>query len=207
MIDAESGSGQRPSTRSSGSSLEDALTYTCRLHAGQTRKDKQETPYIAHLLGVCSLVLEAGGDDEQAVAALLHDAVEDQGGNETLEEIRERFGDRVARIVAGCTDSYEQPKPPWRPRKESYLRGLAEKPADVLLVVGADKLYNVRSIVRDHRIHGAEVFERFTPEPEGTAWYYRTLAEKLRASELDSWLADELERAVAELEKRVRAAS
>lgn len=186
------------------SALQRALVYAARLHAGQTRKDGEGTPYIAHLLGVCSLVIEAGGDEEQAVAALLHDAVEDQGGEETLEEIRERFGDRVARIVEGCTDSYEKPKPPWRPRKDSYLRGLAEKPAEVLLVVCADKLYNARSIVRDHRIHGDKVFERFTPEPEGTAWYYRSLAERMQASELNSWLVDELELVVEELGKRVR---
>jgi len=182
--------------------LERGLVYTSRLHADQTRKGPDGTPYVAHLLGVCSLTLEAGGDEEQAAAALLHDAAEDQGGRERLEEIRARFGDRVARIVEGCTDTFEAPKPDWRPRKEAYVARLGEESAEVLFVACADKLYNARAILRDHRRVGDEVFRRFRAEREGTLWYYRAVADAFVDSELDSWLVDELERTVAELERR-----
>ena len=103
--------------------FEDALAYAAHLHAGQPRKDTA-IPYVAHLLAVCSLVLEDGGDEDEAIAALLHDGPEDAGGHETLEEIRRRFGDRVADIVADCSDTFETPKPPWRERKEAYLAHL-----------------------------------------------------------------------------------
>lgn len=121
------------------SRFQEALTHAARLHAGQTRKGGEEIRYIGHLLGVCSLTLEAGGDEDQAIAALLHDAAEDQGGRETLESIRCRFGDRVAGIVEACTDTFEDPKPPWRRRKERYLEHIDSLPADTLLIVCADK--------------------------------------------------------------------
>jgi GTP pyrophosphokinase len=187
-------------TESTDDSLLDrAFELARRLHAGQKRKGPDPTPYVAHLLGVCSLTLEAGGDEDQAVAALLHDAAEDQGGRDRLEEIRSRFGDRVADIVEACTDTFEDPKPEWCPRKDRYVSQLADESTDALLVACADKLYNARAILRDHRRVGDEVFERFTGGKDGTLWYYRSLVEAFRASELETWLVDELERTVTEL--------
>lgn len=154
----------------------DALAYAANLHREQVRK-ANGTPYIAHLLAVTSLVLEAGGDEDQAIAALLHDAVEDQGGRKRLEEIRSRYGQQVARIVEGCTDSFETPKPDWRLRKEAYLKHLPVAGDDVLLVSLADKLHNARSIVRDLRSQGDDVWSRFKGGRDGTLWYYRSLAE------------------------------
>lgn len=194
------------SDRSGGQGLDEALVYARTLHEGQQRKGPEETPYFAHLLGTCSLVLEAGGDEEQAVAALLHDAAEDQGGQggrETLEEIRERFGGRVARIVHGCSDTMEQPKPPWRERKEAYLDALPDEPEDTLLVSCADKVYNARSMLRDHRIHGDALWDRFRSSAEDNLWYYRGLVDAFRASGLESWLVDELEWTVERLADRV----
>lgn len=177
-----------------------ALQYAAQLHAGQIRKDPEGTPYIGHLLGVCSLVLEAQGDEEQAIAALLHDAAEDQGGRARLAEIRERFGDRVADLVAACTDTFETPKPAWRARKTQYLASLDKQSGDALLVVCADKLYNARAILRDYRFHGESIFDRFKGGKDRTLWYYRAVADRLRASELESWLVSELSWTVAALE-------
>ena len=151
-----------------------ALVYTARLHADQFRKGTP-IPYVSHLLGVTALVLEAGGDEDQAIAALLHDAVEDQGGQETLIEIRERFGDRVAAIVEGCSDATSTPKPPWRKRKETYLAHLIEASPDVLLVSLADKLHNARSIYRDLKENGLEILQKFRGGKSGTLWYYNEL--------------------------------
>jgi (p)ppGpp synthase/HD superfamily hydrolase len=103
--------------------FDQALVYASRLHRDQWRKGTQ-IPYVSHLLSVAALVIEHGGDEDQAIAALLHDAVEDQGGAPILDEIREQFGDRVAKIVNECTDAWEEPKPPWRARKESSLAKL-----------------------------------------------------------------------------------
>ena len=157
--------------------FDEALVYARRLHAGQQRKGT-EIPYVSHLLGVASLVLEAGGDEDEAIAALLHDAVEDQGGEPTLGEIRQRFGPRVADIVAGCTDAWEEPKPPWRERKEAYIEHLEEASPSVLLVSCADKLHNVRSIIADHLEIGDAVWERFSADPDDIIWYYQTLADR-----------------------------
>lgn len=144
-------------------------------------------------------MLEAGGDEDQAVAALLHDAAEDQGGHDRLAESREIFGARVADLVAACTDTFQVPKPEWKTRKERYVSSLRDQSERVLLVVCADKLYNARTILRDYRIHGESVFDRFTGAKDGTLWYYRVIADRLRASELDSWLVDELRWTVATL--------
>lgn len=179
--------------------LKDALAYATTLHADQTRKGTDEVPYISHLLGVCSMVFEAGGDEEQAVAALLHDAAEDQGGREQLGKIERRFGDRVAGIVEACTDTFETPKPEWRPRKEAYVEHLRQASPDALLVACADKLYNARAILRDFRRHGAAVFERFTASRAETLWYYLAVADALADSELESWMVDELRRTVRDL--------
>src|SRR5215471_17306000 len=140
--------------------FERALLFAARKHAGQTRKGTP-APYISHLMGVAGLVLEAGGDEDLAIAALLHDVVEDCGGAKMLAQVRRRFGKRVARVVEGCTDAYEIPKPPWRERKESYLRRLKKENADTRLVSVADKLNNIRSILADYRIVGESVWSRF----------------------------------------------
>jgi (p)ppGpp synthase/HD superfamily hydrolase len=183
--------------------FESALVYATQKHHGQTRKSSQ-VPYIAHILSVTALVLEAGGDEDQAIAALLHDVVEDCGGAPILEEVRQKFGDRVARIVDGCTDTDEYPKPPWRARKERYLRHLQQGGEDVRLVSMADKLHNVRSIVLDYRTIGEKIWERFTGGREGTLWYYRTLLDIYRQGPTSPWL-DELERNVVELERLANA--
>jgi (p)ppGpp synthase/HD superfamily hydrolase len=156
------------------SRFEGALILATRLHTNQIRKGAR-IPYVAHLLAVTALVLEEGGDEDQAIAALLHDAVEDQGGIETLDVIRRRFGVRVAHIVEGCSDSIESPKPPWRERKVIYLRHLREADIDILRVSLADKLHNACSILRDLQKNGDVIWERFKGGKDGTLWYYRTL--------------------------------
>lgn len=157
----------------------DALGYAAGLHAGQVRKGT-EIPYISHLLAVTALVLEDGGDEDQAIAALLHDAAEDQGGLQTLDEIRSRYGERVAATVAGCSDTYADPKPPWRERKEQYLDHLRIADPDVLQVSLADKVHNARSILNDVRLSGAATMERFRGGQDGTLWYYQELASIFR---------------------------
>jgi len=154
--------------------FEGALVYANRLHAEQMRK-RSQVPYIAHLLGVTSLVLEDGGGEDEAIAALLHDAVEDQGGLDTLEEIRQRFGTGVAEIVIEVTDAHTDPKPPWRARKEKYIASIRTASSQALRVSLADKVYNARATLRDIRREGNSVWERFNGGKEGTLWYYRQL--------------------------------
>jgi (p)ppGpp synthase/HD superfamily hydrolase len=154
-----------------------AFLFAAEKHAGQTRK-ASTIPYIAHLLGVASLVLEAGGDEDLAIAALLHDVVEDCGGAPMLKEIRRCFGSRVAKVVDGCTDADTYPKPPWRERKEKYIQHLKHADAGTRLVGAADKLNNVRSILSDYRAIGESVWSRFNGGREGTLWYYRTLRDQ-----------------------------
>ncbi|MGC1453341.1 MAG: HD domain-containing protein [Candidatus Sulfotelmatobacter sp.] len=151
-----------------------AFEFAAKKHRGQTRK-ASTIPYIAHLMGVASLVLEAGGDEDLAIAALLHDVVEDCGGAPMLKTVRRRFGKRVAKVVDGCTDADSYPKPPWRERKEKYIRHLKTADADTRLVSAADKLHNLRSIISDYREIGESVWSRFNGGREGTLWYYRTL--------------------------------
>lgn len=174
-----------------------AFFFAAEKHAEQTRK-ASTIPYIAHLMGVASLVLEFGGDEDMAIAALLHDVVEDCGGEAMLEEVRQRFGNRVAKIVDGCTDAYCIPKPPWRPRKEDYLRHLKSADADTRLVSAADKLNNVRSIISDYRSLGESIWERFNGGREGTLWYYRALLREFARK--PNRLVREFEVAVRELE-------
>ena len=176
----------------------EALAYAARIHAGQIRK-RTGRPYIGHLLSVTSIVIEYGGDEEMAIAALLHDAVEDQGGLPRLREIRKKFGARVAHIVDGCTDSYTEPKPPWRVRKLAYIERVKHEPEDVRLVSAADKLSNVRETLAELRLHGDSVFEKFQGKKEGTLWYYRALVGAFRAAGSNP-LIDELDRAADELE-------
>ena len=180
--------------------FEDALAYASRLHRDQRRKGTA-IPYVAHLLGVAALALEAGADEDQAIAALLHDAVEDQGGAPQLEAIRDRFGARVAQIVDHCTDSQSEPKPAWRARKEAYIASLAHKPADSLLVSLADKTHNASAILADLAAHGESVWSRFTGGKEGSLWYYRALAEAFRRH-LPGPSAERLAGIVADLHAR-----
>lgn len=179
--------------------FEDALSFAARLHSGQLRKGTS-IPYVSHLLAVCSVALEHGADEDEAIAALLHDAIEDQGGAPTREEIRSRFGDRVVEIVDGCTDAETDPKPPWRERKERYVAHIAEASPSVRLVSASDKLHNSRSIVADLRTCGDEVWSRFKGGREGTLWYYRSLVEAFRAHGTTP-LVEELARTVAEMER------
>jgi (p)ppGpp synthase/HD superfamily hydrolase len=176
-----------------------AIDFTFYLHQQQRRKGSQ-TPYIAHLLGVTALVLEDGGDEDEAIAALLHDAVEDQGGRETLESIRLRFGERVAEIVASCTDAYEIPKPPWRERKERYLAHLRTATPEARRVSLADKLYNARSILVDLDRGQEDLWRRFRGGKDGTLWYYRELLSIFRQHN-DSPMVKELERVMQAIEK------
>jgi GTP pyrophosphokinase len=180
-----------------GPRFEQALLFASRKHHGQARKGTQ-TPYISHLLGVASLVLEAGGDEDLAIAGLLHDVVEDCGGAPMLKEVRRRFGKRVAHVVEGCTDSYTYPKPSWRERKESYLKHLRTADEDVRLVSAADKLHNVRTILCDYREDGEPTWERFQGKRQGTLWYYRALVRQFRRGRRTR-LVKELERVVREL--------
>jgi (p)ppGpp synthase/HD superfamily hydrolase len=159
--------------------FDEALAYASRIHREQIRKGSN-IPYVSHLLGVASLALEAGADEDQAIAALLHDAVEDQGGAERLADIRARFGDRVAEIVDHCTDADTIPKPPWRARKEAYIAGMAKKPRDALLVSLADKTHNISAILADLMSDGPSVWDRFTGQKDGTLWYYAALAKEFQ---------------------------
>jgi GTP pyrophosphokinase len=185
--------------------FDDALVFATRLHAEQVRKDTA-IPYVSHLLSVAALVLEHGGTEDEAIAALLHDAVEDQGGRPTLEAIRERFGPAVAAIVDGCTDSETTPKPPWRARKEAYLAHLAGASRSVRLVSASDKLHNARCILADYRSLGEALWTRFTGGREGTLWYYRALVEAFRGAGGAPPLP-ELERVVGEIERLSSAAT
>jgi len=176
-----------------------ALDYTFELHATQRRKGGEPgVPYLGHLLGVCSLVIEDGGSEDEAIAALLHDAVEDAGGQPTLDQIRGRFGKRVARIVEHCSDTDVIPKPPWRERKEIYIAGLSDRRNSVgtLRVVAADKLHNARAILDDYRRVGDRLWERFaTGSAEDQLWYYKSVADILVAR-IPGPLSFELDRTV-----------
>jgi (p)ppGpp synthase/HD superfamily hydrolase len=175
-----------------------AFQFAAEKHASQFRK-ASTIPYIAHLMGVASLVLEAGADEDLAIAALLHDVVEDCGGAPMLKQVRRRFGARVAKVVDGCTDADTYPKPPWRQRKENHLRHLAAADADTRLVSAADKLNNVRSILSDYREVGELVWARFQGGREGSLWYYRSLRDEFLCHPPNR-ITREFELAVRELE-------
>ncbi|RVT95812.1 HD domain-containing protein [Rhodovarius crocodyli] len=179
-------------------SLADATALAMRLHAEQTRKGTS-IPYIAHLMSVSALVLEHGGDEEQAIAGLLHDAIEDCGIH-CEAVIEAQFGSRVASIVRACTDADTLPKPPWRARKEAYLAHLEHAGADALLVSACDKLHNARSIVDDLHEHGPSMMSRFNAGLEGTLWYYRALATAFSRL-IPGRLAQELDREVGRMEQ------
>jgi (p)ppGpp synthase/HD superfamily hydrolase len=185
-----------------GQRFQEALGYAAELHNNQTRKASQ-VPYIGHLLSVAGLVIEAEGTETEAIAALLHDAAEDQGGDTTLSEIEKRFGADVASIVDECSDTVITPKPPWRQRKEDYINHLHQASDATIRVSMADKLDNARAILRDLRLHGPQVWQRFTTaDPQDHLWYYRSLLEVYRQRS-DSWLVDELARVIRALGEEV----
>ena len=177
--------------------FDEALAFAVDLHREQPRKGTG-VPYVSHLLSVAALVLEHGGSEEQAIAALLHDAVEDQGGKPRAAEIRARFGDLVADIVDGCTDTDVSPKPAWRLRKEAYVARVRSEPAHVRLVSAADKLHNARTMVTDLRIHGPAFWERFNAGRDETLWYLESLVAAFREAGTTP-IVEELARTVAEL--------
>ncbi len=178
---------------------DEALQYAHQLHRAQVRKGSN-IPYIGHLMSVSALVIENGGSEDQAIAGLLHDAVEDQGGMQTHADIVNRFGEVVAEIVLDCTDALIEPKPDWRPRKEAYLAKLPFKPVRSLLVSLADKVHNSEAILFDYRELGDHVWDRFTGGKEGTRWYYKSLSDIFN-SVLPGRLADRLERASSEFSR------
>lgn len=178
------------------SRFDDAFRYAHDLHRGQTRKGTA-IPYISHLMGVAALVIEHSGDEDQAIAALLHDGPEDQGGRATLADIERRFGAGIAQIVSDCTDAWTEPKPEWRTRKEDYLAKLPAKPERSLLVSLADKTHNAEAILYDYRSLGDALWPRFAGGADGTRWYYGELADFF-ARAMPGALSDRLSRAVRE---------
>lgn len=187
------------------SRFSEALVLASFLHRTDRRKGTP-VPYVAHLLGVCDLVLTDGGDEDEAIAALLHDAIEDHGDKLTREDVEGRFGTRVRQIVEACTDTPTEyvagEKPPWRQRKEPYVRHIREAAAGELRVALADKVYNARSIVADARCVGADaVFARFNAPKHDQKWYYRALVDAFRDAGCRGPLFDELGRAVSALEQ------
>jgi (p)ppGpp synthase/HD superfamily hydrolase len=186
----------------SPSRLVGAITYAAAAHAGQVRKGSS-VPYLSHLLAVTALVLEYGGDEDAAVAAVLHDVVEDAGGRPRLADVRACFGDAVADVVEACSDADSIPKPPWRGRKEAYIARLVSAPPIVHLVSAADKLHNARTLLSDHCEIGAALWDRFRGGREGTLWYYRTLVGSY--TKAPPPLVRELDRVVTALEVRAAA--
>jgi (p)ppGpp synthase/HD superfamily hydrolase len=182
--------------------FEAALVYAHQLHRHQTRK-VAGIPYIAHLLSVTALVLEDGGSEDEAIAALLHDAVEDQGGQATRKEIKQRFGETVVAIVDGCTESDTIPKPPWRDRKQRYLEQLRQGSPSVRRVALADKLHNARTILFDYQQHGENVWSAFSAGKEGVLWFYHSLLQLYPLTQ-SSPMVEELRQVVEEIEQLVK---
>ena len=188
---------QQTTTPKLGDSFSAALNFAADKHRTQVRKGG-DIPYLGHLLSVAGLVIEAGGDETEAIAALLHDAAEDAGGEATLAEIRDRFGAEVAGIVAECSDTFEKPKPPWRQRKQVYIDHVAEASDSAVLVSLADKLDNARAILRDLRREGDGLWERFAVrDPADHLWYYGSLLETFQRRRKDCWMVAELERVLS----------
>ena len=184
--------------------FDNALKFAHKVHRSQPRK-KTTIPYISHLLSVAGLVLESGGDEDLAIAALLHDAVEDaedMSGEEMSDRIRAKFGDRVADIVDGCSDTKSSPggsKPPWRSRREAYIKHLRSASNDVLRVSIADKVHNARSIATDQDRLGDELWKRFSSSSKESHWYYTSLRDIYKERISDSYLIKELDIAIARI--------
>ncbi|MFP4500879.1 MAG: HD domain-containing protein [Candidatus Hydrogenedentota bacterium] len=183
--------------------VQEAFDYAFDLHRNQERKGNG-VPYITHLMAVAAMVGEYGGDDNQVMGALLHDAAEDQGGQAVLDAVRERFGDTVAQYVADMSDSLAdtrtEQKAAWHTRKQQYVAKLSQKPPALRLIAAADKLHNARCTARDLRQHGKQVWERFNAGPKDTLWYYHALYDGL-AQGWDHPILDEFARAIDELEE------
>lgn len=195
----------------------EALVYAADLHRGQRRKGSN-IPYVSHLLAVASIALESGADEDEAIAALLHDAIEDAPsdlGDQAASHVRRwiefKFGRCVLEIVEACTDTDVTPKPPWIPRRVRYIASVQHKGRSALLVSAADKLHNARAVLGDFRTLGADVFKRFNPDAgkSGTLGYYRAIttaiserAEILHESRVKR-LVTELDRVVTTLEEEV----
>lgn len=187
-----------------GERFEHALIYTARLHANQVRKDSR-TPYIAHLLATAGLVMEYGGNEDEIIAALLHDALEDQPHNgNTAREIEAHFGNGVLAIVQACSDTQTHPKPPWRQRKEAFLQSLPTAPPSACLIIAADKLHNTRTLTREYREHGDAIWQRFKGGRDGTLWFSQAVLAALhQCADMPPAMLSELADAVTELETLV----
>ena len=184
----------------------DAVAYAATAHAAQRRKGT-DIPYIAHLLAVSGSVLEAGGDEDQAIAGLLHDVVEDQGGLPRADDVRARFGDRVADIVLGCSDSTTEDrkdKLPYAERKATHIAHLREASDDVLLVTAADKLHNARAIHTDLMIDGPDMLARFNGTAEQVVWYYDSILKVLENRRVAPTLTTSLRHAIMEIKDLLR---
>ena len=181
--------------------FDEAFSYAHELHGEQTRKGTA-APYVGHLMGVASIVLDDGGNEDEAIAALLHDAPEDHGGRPRLEEIRSRFGDAVARIVEDCTDSWETPKAPGVERKKAYIEHARHLPPASLRVSAADKVHNSYAILRDLRNMGEKVWDRFNAGADDVMSYYESLVRAYRQAG-SSKLVDELERIVRGIQREM----
>jgi (p)ppGpp synthase/HD superfamily hydrolase len=181
--------------------FDDALQYAHDVHRSQSRKGSG-APYIGHLLGVASIVLDDGGSEDEAIGALLHDAAEDHGGRPRLDEIRARYGDAVARIVEDCTDSWETPKRPWVDRKREYIEHARTLSAPSLRVSAADKVHNAYAILRDLRNTGEQVWDRFNAAADDVIAYYEDLVRSYRQAG-GGKLVEELERIVKGIQREM----
>jgi (p)ppGpp synthase/HD superfamily hydrolase len=180
----------------------DAFAFAFDVHREQTKKSTA-VPYISHLLEVAGLVLAFGGNEDEAIAGLLHDSVEDHPDVASFEGIAKRFGGDVAEIVESCSDATVIPKPPWKGRKEKYIAHLRDADDSVLMVAAADKLVNARTVMKDYRQAGEEVWKRFNAGKPDQLWYYREVTSAILSAAGDGRarpLAEELKRAVDELE-------
>jgi len=187
-----------------GPRFEEALLFAVRTHDGDLRKGPARIPYVSHLLSVCALVLEDGGDEDEAIAALLHDTLEDHPEEVTKADLERRFGPRVADLVVRCTDTPPDyrggTKPHWHGRKAAYVERIRKEGYPLCRVALADKLHNTRSIVLDHRRCGDEVWERFNATKEEEFSYHRALVDAFRDAGAPKYLVDELDSLVRELE-------
>lgn len=179
--------------------FEKALLYATRIHGGQLRK-KTKIPYIAHILGVTAIAMEFGANEIEAIAALLHDAVEDCGGAKRLRDIEQKFGKAVAKIVDGCTDSDQAPKPPWLERKKAYIAHVRHASVPTKLVSASDKLHNIRTILMAYRREGENLWSRFNRGKQGALWYYRALVDAFDGAKRIHPLVQEIDRVLTELE-------
>ncbi len=184
--------------------FEKALVYATHIHGGQLRK-KTRIPYIAHILGVTAIAMEYGANETEAIAALLHDAVEDCGGAKRLRDIQGKFGKAVARIVDGCTDTDQVPKPPWLERKKAYVAHVRHASTSTKLVSASDKLHNIRAILMNYRQAGEKLWSRFNGGKEGALWYYRALVNVFGGGKRIQPLVEEIDRVLTELESLANA--